>query len=441
MPAADDFGYIIDRLAGVGPLEQAINIYNEWNGRFVANFFYALFLPSASFLSYQIITASGFALFCISFIIVGTSFKIDLPLYKKLLATLILLMTICISPTYIHDIFFWMGGVANYFIAVIFLTAAYITVVAKPTNIFRRVAQSIVSLILVVLSSICSETFTITALWLSIVVSAALVLKRDRYRAVMTIAFCLILISGLLIMYFSPGTIVRASTVGDSENAGNLIWALWRSLMTTFERGGEWIFISQVIPAALLIDIIFKEVKLPQISDKISLRKQGILLVIFGLTCTWAAHFTISYALGYYGLPSRAKFVAQYFLQIMAVAGFVYIFRSMHLNEKSKTLIVALILFVVLIIPSKHFAPSLMYIGQFSEYYQIHVERRNYIQNSTEDEIVFTATPKRPPIIGYHYYYSKCGETSTIYEKTCVRLDGRSDGYDNYPTLWDLGKR
>ena len=442
MPANDDYGYILSRIKGNSPIDIAITTYNGWNGRLVANFFYSLFLPNLDFDLYRITTFICFLAFCISFVALVWALNLKTTVNTKIYIALLPLVSICVSASYLHDIFFWMGGITNYLLPVIFLTVAYIFVVKKVKNVFLRILWAVLSFVLVSLSSMCSEAFSLAAIWFSFVLTCVFILKRDRRRGFMTAVFTMILITGLMVMYFSPGTFVREAG-GDVEDARKLFWALRVSLMSTFERGGEWLLLSQIIPAALLADIALKDVKLPLLSDKISLRKQGIFLIIFGITCAWAAHFTISYALGYYGLPGRAKFVAQYFLQIPAMAGFICIARSLRLNEKSKTAAIAAILFVLMIIPSKHFSPSIFYIGSFSDYYNTLRDRHNYLRVAQDDVVIFAASEKAPPVISYPFFKNDCNPDDSLhkyYKKACIKLDGRNDGYNNYPALWTVGK-
>jgi hypothetical protein len=443
--SADDYGYSPETALGfIDAIKRSANftieLYGRANGRLVSNFLYSLFLSSRSLLVYKLIPASVYILFCCSFIALFYSLKMRLK--DRLYLSVSLLALLFVSANNIHNTFYWMGGIANYFLS---LTLFIICISAFIRKITYWSLIIFIPMLLIV--GLSNETLTFCAIWFLLILFILSFLINDRYRSTFALVYILVLISMLCIVYISPATTIRAIVEG-SHASGDFLWSFCRSFTIALERAGSWLF-TPLIPLALLANAILREYELPKYplvksTGRKNERFHGIFLFLFAFSIVWAAHFVVAFGKGGSSLPDRAKFMAMFFFMILAFFALLYLFRSCDVNEgllKGKRIFAVVLFLFILLLPTRNFAPSIMYIGKFGKYYTTLKARYDLLTSSTEDEIHFEPTPLQPPLLRETYFDSVCGENSALsayYGKKCVSLNGGKDGYMNYTSLYEI---
>jgi hypothetical protein len=453
-PSSDDYWYtgytgnIHNSAQGLinnfmGALNAGIDCYKYANGRFVSNFLYALFLSPKDLLTYKLIPLSIFLLFNLSFIyLAAMSLKTVLPLPKLFFIALTLLSVLFISANHIHNTFYWMGGVVNYFFSLTLFLIAFYAFIKKPKR------YTYIPLIfftpLMVLVSLSNETLTFIGLWFYFVLLLCSIYYKSRYRITIAAVYILILFLGLLVVYLSPGTALRAAS--STHEAGDLPWAVWHALILSFDKTAQWLC-SPLIPLAFLTSAVIKDIELPRLKFVKALGAKGerihsLLFFAFAFSIVWAGHFVSTFGRGGGGLPDRAKFMPRFFFIILTFAAIIYLIRSFGLETKLldfKRSLAAFLLFFIMILPSRHFAPSILYLGEFGAYYGTLKSRYDDLLTSDKEYLTFIPAPFQPPLLEEKYFYTTCEEGGTsiasYFGKNCVVLEDNVDGYKNYKTL------
>ncbi|MDR2105514.1 MAG: DUF6056 family protein, partial [Deferribacteraceae bacterium] len=177
-PSADDYlyssynGLFHERTRGFfnllrGSLEASIECYKKANGRIAANFLYALFLAPKNLASYKIIPALIYLLFCFSFIYLTVISKVNLVLRQKLFIAVTLLALLFTCSNHIHNTFYWMGGVSNYFFSLTLFIISF-SVFMKRAGKFIYLPL-IIAIFPMIVVSLSNETLTFIGLWFYLV--------------------------------------------------------------------------------------------------------------------------------------------------------------------------------------------------------------------------------------------------------------------------------
>lgn len=214
--------------------------------------------------------------------------------------------------------------------------------------------------------------------------------------------------------------------------------------MTALERGFSYYFATPVIPVSLFLYIIFHKYNIKRLFPNLSHMYNGIILIIFSIILSWAAHFTISYGLGVLGLPPRAKVIPQTFSIIIFTVGNIYLLYHFNFYNKfrfhRKKIIIFMCFYTLFsVFNSDDFLGSLISLGEHKSYYEQTYARFEFIKNAdkTQKEIVLNKIEVAPyPIapIDARMISSDCKyyvNTHLAYYfnyNGCIRLENGMDG-------------
>lgn len=190
-----------------------------------------------------------------------------------------------------------------------------------------------------------------------------------------------VLIIAFLFILFAPGNNNRAGGGTD------LIFGIYRGLMTAFERGISYYFATAVIPVSLFLYLIFHNNKPKIVFPNLSYKYHGIIFIVLGIVLSWVSHFVISYGLVVLGLPPRAKVIPQTFSIITFILGNIYFLYYINLYKcfcNSKIKFIVFICFYTLfsIVNSDDFTGSIISLGEHKSYYEQSLSRFKYIKNA-----------------------------------------------------------
>lgn len=190
-----------------------------------------------------------------------------------------------------------------------------------------------------------------------------------------------VLIIAFLFILFAPGNDNRAGGGTD------LIFGIYRGLMTAFERGISYYFATAVIPVSLFLYLIFHNNKPKIVFPNLSYKYHGIIFIVLGIVLSWVSHFVISYGLVVLGLPPRAKVIPQTFSIITFILGNIYFLYYINLYKcfcNSKIKFIVFICFYTLfsIVNSDDFTGSIISLGEHKSYYEQSLSCFKYIKNA-----------------------------------------------------------
>ena len=305
----------------------------------------------------------------------------------------------------------------------------------------RAICIYLLSCIIIFISAFSSEALLITFIWLYILISVYVSFYGNKNKRYMVYSVLVILLLVLVLQFLSPGTNIRANAE-TSEKTWRLFWSLWRSLMTTFERSFENYFISMLIPASIFIYFLISIKKLPILIPSLSLKKHALLFFLVGFTCGWAAHFTITFSLGFYGLPPRAKMIPQTFNLIFFLLANIYFFTAIDLEARikkpAKAFIICCMWLFLTAFCSKELIGSILSYGEHQEFYKTYTARMNYLKSGNgfigQDVVIVPKLPYTPkPISNRHLsadcsYYVNSQFAHYYGIKGCVRIEDGADG-------------
>lgn len=167
----------------------------------------------------------------------------------------------------------------------------------------------------------------------------------------------------------------------------DLIFGIYRGLMTAFERGISYYFATAVIPVSLFLYLIFHNNKPKIVFPNLSYKYHGIIFIVLGIVLSWVSHFVISYGLVVLGLLPRAKVIPQTFSIITFILGNIYFLYYINLYKcfcNSKIKFIVFICFYTLfsIVNSDDFTGSIISLGEHKSYYEQSLSRFKYIKNA-----------------------------------------------------------
>lgn len=346
-----------------------------------------------------------------------------------------------LSLNSMNDTVFWYGGIFNYlfpmtlmFFSIYLLLKAYYTD-NKTYTIFLLFLSST---ILFIFSFSNEALFLVFFIIYFLLFFYGIIYKNTRLKSMLTLNM-LVLIIAFMFILFAPGSSNRAG-VGNTD----LLFGIYRGLMTALERGFSYYFATAVILVSLFLYLIFYENKPKKLFTNLSYKYHGIIFIVLGIILSWAAHFVISYGLGALGLPPRAKVIPQTFSLITFILGNIYLLYHINFYNKfciHKKKFIVFICFYTLfsVVTSDDFIGSIISLGEHKSYYKQNIHRLEYITNAdkTQKEIILQKISIAPyPVapIDARMISSDCKyyvNTQLAYYfkyKGCIRLESGMDG-------------
>ena len=341
----------------------------------------------------------------------------------------------------INDTILWYGGIFNYSLpmALLFFSLYLILQSYNLKNNIIKYLYIIFSAIIAFISSFSNEALFLVFFILYFLFFVYSLYYKDRKLFYSILLNIIILIIVFFLILFSPGS---ANRVGESNT--NLLFGIYRGLMTSLERGFSYYFATLVIPVSIFLYLIFYQNKPKLIIKNMSYKYHGILLIVLGIILSWAAHFVVSYGLGALGLPPRAKVIPQTFSIITFIAGNIYLlyyfnFYDKFINRKKKYIVFLCIYTVFSTFNSDDFTGSLISLGEHKIYYEKNIQRLDYIKNADKSskEIILEKIPVAPypitPIdarmVSQDCKYYVNTQLAFYYKyKGCIRLKNGQDG-------------
>ena len=441
-PSADDFIYGAKH--SLNSFSLAINSYLYGSsGRIFSNTLYHFFasVSNNNLIIYQILPIFTFIFFGI---VVYLLLSIILKSFNKkdvFALTCIFIFIWLLSLNSMNDTVFWYGGIFNYlfpmtlmFFSIYLLLKAYYT-----DSLLYTIFLVLLSSTILFISSFSNEAlFLVFFIIYFLLFFYGIIYKNTRLKSVLILNM-LVLIIAFIFILFAPGSSNRAGG-GNTD----LLFGIYRGLMTALERGFSYYFATAVIPVSLFLYLIFYENKPKKLFPNLSYKYHGIIFIVLGIILSWAAHFVISYGLGALGLPPRAKVIPQTFSLITFILGNIYLLYHINFYNKfciHKKKFIVFICFYTLfsVVTSDDFIGSIISLGEHKSYYKQNIHRLEYITNAdkTQKEIILQKISIAPyPVapIDARMISSDCKyyvNTQLAYYfkyKGCIRLESGMDG-------------
>lgn len=441
-PSADDFIYGAKH--SLNSFSLAINSYLYGSsGRIFSNTLYHFFasVSNNNLIIYQILPIFTFIFFgIVVYLLLSIIFK---SFSKKdiFFLTCIFLFIWLLSLNSMNDTVFWYGGIFNYlfpmtlmFFSIYLLLKAYYT-----DSLLYTIFLVLLSSTILFISSFSNEAlFLVFFIIYFLIFFYGIVYKNTRLKSLLILNM-LVLIIAFIFILFAPGSSNRAGG-GNTD----LLFGIYRGLMTALERGFSYYFATAVIPVSLFLYLIFHNNKPKKLFPNLSYKYHGIIFIVLGIILSWAAHFVISYGLGALGLPPRAKVIPQTFSLITFILGNIYLLYHINFYNKfciHKKKFIVFICFYTLfsVVTSDDFIGSIISLGEHKSYYKQNIHRLEYITNAdkTQKEIILQKISIAPyPVapIDARMISSDCKyyvNTQLAYYfkyKGCIRLESGMDG-------------
>lgn len=441
-PSADDFVY--GAKYSLNSFSLAINSYLYGSsGRIFSNTLYHFFagISNNNLIIYQILPFFTF-IFFVTVIYLFLSIILKSFHKKDVFAlTCIFIFIWLLSLNSMNDTVLWYGGIFNYlfpmtlmFFSIYLLLKAYYSDNKIYTIFFLFLSSTILFI-----SSFSNEAlFLVFFIIYFLLFFYGIIYKNTRLKFVLTLNM-LVLIVAFMFILFAPSGSNRAG--GGNTN---LLFGIYRGLMTALERGFSYYFATAFIPVSLFLYLIFYENRPKKLFPNLSYKYHGIIFIILGIVLSWVAHFVISYGLGALGLPPRAKVIPQTFSLIMFILGNIYLLYHINFYNKfcvHKKKFIVFICFYTLfsIVNSDDFTGSIISFGEHKSYYEQSKMRLEFINNAdkNQNEIILRKISVAPyPVapIDARMISSECKyyvNTQLAYYfnyKGCIRLQNGFDG-------------
>lgn len=441
-PSADDFIY--GAKYSLNSFTLAINSYLYGSsGRIFSNTLYHFFagISNNSLIIYQILPIFTFIFFgIVIYLLLSIIFK---SFSKKDIFSLtcIFLFIWLLSLNSMNDTVFWYGGIFNYlfpmtlmFFSIYLLLKAYYT-----DSLLYTIFLVLLSSTILFISSFSNEAlFLVFFIIYFLLFFYGIIYKNTRLKSVLILNM-LVLIIAFMFILFAPGSSNRAGG-GNTD----LLFGIYRGLMTSLERGFSYYFATAVIPVSIFLYLIFHNNKPKKVFPNLSYKYHGIIFISLGIVLSWAAHFVISYGLGALGLPPRAKVIPQTFSLITFIFGNIYLlhyinFYDMFCIYKNKFIIFICFYSLFSVFNSDDFTGSIISFGEHKIYYKQSINRLKYIENAdkTQKEIIlkkidiapYPVAPIDARMISSDCNYYVNTQLSYYYNyKGCIRLESGMDG-------------
>ena len=440
-PSADDFIYGAKH--SLSSFTLAINSYLYGSsGRIFSNTLYHFFagVSNNNLIIYQILPIFTFVFFgIVIYLLLSIIFK---SFHKKdvFALTCIFIFIWLLSLNSMNDTVLWYGGIFNYlfpmslmfFSIYLFLKAYY------ADNKIHTIFFLFLSSTILFVSSFSNEAlFLVFFIIYFLIFFYGIVYKNSRLKSLLTLNM-LALIAAFIFILFAPGSSNRAG--GNTD----LLFGIYRGLMTALERGFSYYFATAVIPVSLFLYLIFHKNKPKKVCPNLSYKYHGIIFIGLGIVLSWAAHFVISYGLGALGLPPRAKVIPQTFSLITFIFGNIYLmhyinFYNKYCIHKKKFIIFICFYSLFSVLNSDDFTGSIISFGEHKSYYEQSKMRLEFIKNADKNkkEIILKKISVAPyPVapIDERMISSDCSyyvntQLSYYYNyKGCIRLESGMDG-------------
>lgn len=442
LPSADDFIY--GAKYSLSPFILAINDYFYGSsGRVFSNTIYYFFagISNNNLIIYQILPFFTFVFFAfVSYLLLSVILKFSNKLIT-LSFTSIFIFIWLLSIDSMNDTILWYGGIFNYLLPMTLMLLS-IYLVLKSYFIDNKASVLILVLfssIILFISSFSNEALFLVFFLIYMLIFIYNIYYKNyklTYRLVLNI---IVLLTVFLLILFAPGSANRA---GDGNT--NLFFGIYRGLMTSLERGFSYYFATAIIPCSLFLYLIFKDIKPKIIFYNLSYKTHGLIFILSGIIVSWTAHFVVSYGLGAFGLPPRAKVIPQTASIIAFISGNIYLLHSFNFYKKFSNHKIKYVVFIAVymsfaVFNSDDFIGSMISLGEHKSYYEQSIHRLEYLENADKNskEIVLKKIDIAPyPIapIDARMISSDCNyyvntQLSYYYNyKGCIRLESGIDG-------------
>lgn len=444
-PSADDFVY--GAKYSLNSFSLAINSYLYGSsGRVFSNTLYYFFagISNNHLIIYQILPILTFIMFVIVsymlFFIILQSFS------KKIVFSLtcIFILVWLLSLNSMNDTVLWYGGIFNYFLpmTLMFLSIYLFLKAYYSKSISYIIFMLFLSSVILFISSFSNEALFLVFLIIYFLIFFYSIIYKNNRIIYMLILNILVLIIAFIFILFAPGS---ANRVGGGNT--NLLFGIYRGLMTALERGFSYYFTTAVIPLSIFLYLIFYKIEPKRFFPNLSYKYHGVIFLVLGIILSWAAHFVVSYGLGALGLPPRAKVIPQTFSIITFTVSNIYFlyyfnFYKKFYNNKRKFIIFISLYALFSISNSDDFTGSIISLGEHKGYYEQSKTRLDFLKiaEKNKDEIILKKIDVAPyPIapIDERMIRSDCNyyvNTQLAYYfnyKGCIRLENGIDGEDS----------
>lgn len=444
LPSADDFAFGILKKDNVF-IRAFDSYFHGGSGRIFSNIIYHYFaiIGNSHLILYKIYPIISIIMFIvIIFFILKVLFR-QYNNYTIISLTLIFTSSIIFTMDSLNDTFFWLGGLTNYFIPMcLFLLSFLLLYYGYKANGGRYKQYIFISLVslIIFITSFSNEALFLDFFILYVFLFIYSLYKKNKRLYKLLIVPIIIFLIVFIFIVFSPGSHNRM------DGNISLLWAFYRGLMTALEKAVTYCIATMIIPFSYILYVLLKHTSynIPILFPKLSYKSHGLLFILLGIILSWAAHFTISYGLGAFGLPPRAKFIPQFFSIITFTIGNIYFLYGFNKNSifnknTNNILFITVIYLILILISSKDFTGSLLSIGEHKIYYNESLERMEYIENynGNDNEIILKKIDVAPyPIapIDVRMLQDNCNHyVNNIYKiyykkDKCIRIENGIDG-------------
>lgn len=340
VPAADDFTLAKESL-DLGILGFIKNRYLNWNGRYSSDFVIGIYnVIGHQFSQYFLIKFFWIVpLSIIAFYFISNYIFISLltgsnKIKLKLLYCLIILISI-LTNTELSSTVFWLAGGVAYGLAnsLFIVSFGIIIYTLYIDNDNKNPSLVSISLFLILFTNGLSETtmvsYTILILMISILNITILSRSLNRSFLFKNTAYSAVALISAFIVYLAPGNLNRSSYEA-GEQAGNFLFCIKKSFLSTFENVFEWI---GPLWLCLVILLIFLA-KFFIIERVFIWKNQKIfsILILSLMIALYMSYFVRFYSLGSYG-PVRSNSVSYTIFLIITILLSLYLAVNLNLDN------------------------------------------------------------------------------------------------------------